>query len=758
MTQTTEKSARPFVSVPGKAVLIGEYAVLDGTRALVTAVSVRARIHAPRKRLGERPCEPTEVVEAARIVAQRVLAERGADASIAPVPCVETCAFAPGGRKLGVGSSAAVTVGVLAYHLAAAGEPLHQATLLELAREAHHRAQGGGSGIDVATAVHGGTLAYTLRDGKGEARPIQLPPDLHLAFFDAGAPASTASLLGQVQAGKARDERAYAGARAHLDAAAEAFFAAVAGDTVDLTGLRDAVVRHNRGLAALGDLAQAQILTPAIDTIIAEAEQLGLAAKPSGAGGGDLVVAFARDAATLDRLAQRLWQNHGVARLQGLGMDADGVRLDAHAPVVSRLTGFFQRGVEGRRELLRDVAHLDGDTFRGLDAGGFGLDAAEHMIENVIGTMALPVGVATNFQINGRDVLVPMCVEEASVVAAASNAAKMIRAGGGFVAHADPPWMIGQVQLVRPDGAERDAAAAAAAALAATSELLSIADASHPRLVGRGGGAREIEARVLADDTVAVHVLIDCRDAMGANLVNTVAEAIAEPLERHTGWRACLRILSNLADRRAAHVRCRVPAAVLAGKGWDGAEVVDRIVSASRFAELDPYRATTHNKGVMNGVDAVVLATGNDWRAMEAGAHAYAARDGRYAPLAVWRKGDDGALEGEISLPTAIGVVGGATRTHPAARAALRLLGDPDAATLGLVMASVGLASNLAALRALATEGIQRGHMSLHARSVALGAGASGSEIDELARRLVAVGEIKPERAASLLLEMRRGA
>ena len=311
--------------------------------------------------------------------------------------------------------------------------------------------------------------------------------------------------------------------------------------------------------------------------------------------------------------------------------------------------------------------------------------------------------------------------------------------------------MIAQVQLV----GEGDPDGPAAKVLAARDALLTLADASHPRLVARGGGARDIEARILNHEMLVVHVLVDCQDAMGANLVNTVAEAVAPELERITGWKACLRILSNLSDRRASHVSCHVPPKALAGKDWTGEDVVDLVVAASQFAELDPYRATTHNKGIMNGVDAVVLATGNDWRAIEAGAHAYAARDGRYRPLAVWRKSNTGHLVGKMSLPTAVGVVGGATQTHPAARLAMKILGRPNAQTLGQIIAAVGLASNLAALRALATEGIQRGHMSLHARAVALAAGAAGAEIDVLAQKLIDVGEIKPQRAETLLRDMR---
>jgi degradative hydroxymethylglutaryl-CoA reductase len=382
------------------------------------------------------------------------------------------------------------------------------------------------------------------------------------------------------------------------------------------------------------------------------------------------------------------------------------------------------------------------------------------MVENVIGCLSLPMGVATNFRLNGRDYLVPMVVEEASVIAAASNAAKMIRAGGGFAGFADPPWMIAQVQLVRTGDSSSEQVAAKLRA--ETQSLLEIADQSHPRLVARGGGARDIEIRELDADTVVVHILVDCRDAMGANLLNTVAEALAPTLEQISGWRAVLRILSNLADRRASHVSARVPASVLATTELDGPTVAQRIEEASRFAELDPYRATTHNKGIMNGVDPVVLATGNDWRAMEASAHAFAVRDGRYGPLATWRvvkdtQGQVIALDGEISVPTAVGVVGGATRSHPTARLALDILGRPSGVELGLIMAAAGLASNLAALRALATEGIQRGHMSLHARAVALAAGAHGAEIEAVALMLIDVGEIKPERAEALLGQLRSG-
>jgi hydroxymethylglutaryl-CoA reductase len=339
-----------------------------------------------------------------------------------------------------------------------------------------------------------------------------------------------------------------------------------------------------------------------------------------------------------------------------------------------------------------------------------------------------------------------MVIEEPSVVAAASNAAKMVRAGGGFVADADPPHMIAQVQIRDV----RDAAAAARRIAGDAPSILSLANGAMGGLVARGGGAREVEARVLADDMVVVHIVIDCQDAMGANLVNAAAEAVASRVASIAEGRAGLRILSNLCDRRCVRVRCRVPGDALATDEMSGSEVIDGIVNASRFAELDPYRAATHNKGIMNGVDAVVIATGNDWRAVEAGAHAYAARSGRYQPLAVWRRDGD-AVEGRLELPLALGTVGGTLRVHPAARLSLRMLGVTDAQQLAAIAASVGLASNLAAVRALATDGIQRGHMGLHARSVALAAGAAGHLVERVAAMIVEARDITLEGARKAL-------
>jgi hydroxymethylglutaryl-CoA reductase len=352
------------------------------------------------------------------------------------------------------------------------------------------------------------------------------------------------------------------------------------------------------------------------------------------------------------------------------------------------------------------------------------------MVENAIGTMALPFGVALNVQINGADYLVPMAVEEPSVIAATSHAAKRVRAGGGFVASTTDPLMAAQIEVHDVT----DPAAAVAALEAARGELLAMAAKAVPGIVERGGGPREMEVRDLGSGYVVTQILVDVRDAMGANMLNTVAEAVGDRVAELARGTVGLRILTNLCDRRLTTVTAKVPVETFACRAATGPEAAAGVASASRFAELDPYRAVTHNKGIMNGVDAVVLATGNDWRAVEAAAHAYAARSGRYSPLATWKLvGPDGGhpqtpgggafLEGRIEMPLALGTVGGALRAHPGARLALDLLGVTDAAELAMVVATAGLATNLAALRALATEGIQKGHMALHHRTRANGAG-----------------------------------
>ena len=426
----------------------------------------------------------------------------------------------------------------------------------------------------------------------------------------------------------------------------------------------------------------------------------------------------------------------------------------------SRLAGFYKLTMDARR---REIGRQCGFDPERLAEPLLDEATANHMVENVISVYGLPLGVALNFQVNGRDVLVPMCVEEPSVIAAASNAAKMIREGGGFRAEADEPIMISQVQLTDVPDPE----AARRAIDAHADEIIEIANAAYPNLLARGGGTRGVEARILEGATaltggmLAVHLYIDCRDAMGANLVNTIAEAVAPRLAELAAGQVGLRILSNLCDRRCVRVTARIPAAALRSANHTGEQVRDGIVSASRFAELDPYRAATHNKGIMNGVDAVVMATGNDWRGVEAGAHAFASRLGKgggYGPLCIWRVGEDGALEGRIELPLAVGTVGGTLRVHPGARLALEILGVQHADQLGMVMAAAGMASNLAALRALATDGIQRGHMSMHARTVALHVGATGELVERVASELAALGDVRADVAAQILARLQGGA
>jgi hydroxymethylglutaryl-CoA reductase len=422
----------------------------------------------------------------------------------------------------------------------------------------------------------------------------------------------------------------------------------------------------------------------------------------------------------------------------------------------SRLAGFYRKPLDARVEEVAGWAALDEQqvaTLRG--AMGLNPERADHMIENVVGVHALPLGIAVNFLINGRDVLIPMVIEEPSVVAGASFAAKLARAGGGFSARTTPPEMIGQLQildLADPWSARFDV-------LAAREELLALADRTDPVLVKLGGGARDLEVRVLEHTAVGpmliLHLIFDCRDAMGANAVNSACEALALRIEQVTGGRVMLRILSNLADRRLARARCTVPSDTLAFGGFSGQDVVQGIVEASAFAAADPYRAATHNKGIMNGIDAVVLATGNDWRAVEAGAHAYAARKGPYTSLSTWARGANGDLVGTLEMPLAVGTVGGATRVHPTAQLALKILGVETAGELAEIIAAVGLAQNLAALRALATEGIQRGHMRLHARQVAIAAGASGEEVELVAEAMAMEDTVRPDRAGAILAQLR---
>lgn len=421
----------------------------------------------------------------------------------------------------------------------------------------------------------------------------------------------------------------------------------------------------------------------------------------------------------------------------------------------SRLESFYKKPLIERVKLVAEWADLDEAEQNVLETS-LAPSRADRMIENVVGVHALPLGIAVNFLINGRDYLIPMAIEEPSVVAGASFAARLVREGGGFWVHADRPEMIAQLQVLDVHNVWY----ARQELLANRERLLDLAAQVDPVVMGLGGGPRDLEVRVFQESPVGpmliVHVIYDCRDAMGANTVNTVAEALRPVVEEITGGRVLLRILSNLADRRLARAQCRIPKQALAFDGFSGERVAQGIVEAYAMAAVDPYRAATHNKGIMNGVDAVVIATGNDWRAIEAGAHAYAARSGRYSPLSQWETDRNGDLVGTLEMPLAVGIVGGATKAHPSAQIALKVLKVKSAVELAGVIAAVGLAQNLAAIRALASEGIQRGHMELHARQVAMSVGAVGEEIEKVAGRLVAERVIRPDRAQQILEELRQ--
>ena len=419
----------------------------------------------------------------------------------------------------------------------------------------------------------------------------------------------------------------------------------------------------------------------------------------------------------------------------------------------SRIPGFYNLTLDERRARLADASGLTPESLLPFSSGGLSAESADHMIENVIGMHALPLGIALNFQVNGRDVLVPMAIEEPSVVAGASFMAKLARAGGGFTATTSAPEMIGQMQVINLSNINE----ARLKIYEHKAELLAEADTIDPVLKKFGGGARNLEVRVIEESAIGaflvVHLIYDVRDAMGANAVNTACEKLAPQIESITRGKVHLRILSNLADHRLARARCTIPVSHLTvgEETFKGETVRDGIIAAYAFAASDPYRAATHNKGIMNGVDAVVIATGNDWRAIEAGAHAYAVKNGKYTSLSTWGKDADGNLVGTLEMPMAVGIVGGATKVHPAAQAAVKLMGVKTASELAEIIVSVGLAQNLAALRALATEGIQRGHMSLHARQVAIAAGASGDLIEKVAAQMVAEKVVRSDRAEEIM-------
>ena len=412
----------------------------------------------------------------------------------------------------------------------------------------------------------------------------------------------------------------------------------------------------------------------------------------------------------------------------------------------SRLSGFHKKESCERVEEIAELVGLSDEEVSSLVESGLSLESADRMIENVVGKFELPVGIATNFLVNGQDYLVPMVIEESSVVAAASKAAKLARGTGGFFSSTTEPVMISQIQVT----GVADPWNAKMKVIEKKDEIKELADEQDPVLVEHGGGCRDVRCRVVDSrygSYLIVHLLVDCRDAMGANAVNTMAEAVAPLVEEVTGGKVCLRILSNLAKHRLARARVKY------SKDDIGEDAVEGVLQAYEFARVDPYRCATHNKGVMNGVTAVVSATGNDTRAVEAGAHSYAAMGG-YSPLTVWEKNDDGDLVGSIEIPVPVGLIGGATSSHDVAQVNLKILGIDSAQELGEVMASVGLAQNFAALRALSTEGIQKGHMKLHAQNVAIAAGADEEIVEEVAARMVEEGKVRADRAREIIEEM----
>jgi hydroxymethylglutaryl-CoA reductase len=414
----------------------------------------------------------------------------------------------------------------------------------------------------------------------------------------------------------------------------------------------------------------------------------------------------------------------------------------------SQVSGFYKLSIGQRAQIVKEFTDLTDEEVRLLQStGSLKLNLADRMIENVVGAFPVPLGIAVNFLINSKDYLIPMAIEEPSVVAAASYAAKMTRSKGGFFTSSTEPVMIGQIQTVNI----KDPYKARMAILQAKEEIIKKANDQDPMLVSVGGGAKNLRVKVIESPRglmVITELLVDCRDAMGANAVNTMAEAVAPMIERITKGKVFLRIISNLATERLARAWTVVDKDAVGGE-----EVVDGILEAYAFAAADPYRAATHNKGALNGIIGVVIATCNDHRAVEAGAHAYAARTGHYSPLSVWEKNEDGDLVGSIELPMAVGTIGGATKVHPIAKIALKILGVKSARELSEVLAAVGLAQNLGALRALAHEGIQRGHMSLHARNIAVMAGATGDLVDVIAERMVEERKIRMDRAKELLEE-----
>lgn len=424
--------------------------------------------------------------------------------------------------------------------------------------------------------------------------------------------------------------------------------------------------------------------------------------------------------------------------------------------ISSRVPGFYKMSIEERKQYIIDLYDLsEEDAIQFLDQVSLPEKTADKMIENVVGTFSLPLGLGLNFLVDGKDYIIPMAVEEPSIVASASYIAKIVREAGGFKTEATERIMIGQIQVVGCPDFDK----AKRAILAEKETLIKAANDAYPSLVARGGGAEDLEVRIINESgskynqMLIVHLYVNTCDAMGANIINTMAESLAPVVEHLTDGKVYLRILSNYADRCLAKATCTIPPELLASDGFTGEEVRDGVVHAYEFAASDPYRAVTHNKGIMNGIDPVIIATGNDWRAVEAGAHAHASRHGQYSSMTTWSTDEAGNLVGELELPMSLGIVGGASRVHPMAKLAYKILRIDSAKELARVIVSVGLAQNLGALKALVTDGIQKGHMALHSRSVAMAAGASGDLVDIIAEKLVESKEIRVGYAKKLMEE-----
>jgi hydroxymethylglutaryl-CoA reductase len=759
------------IFAPGKLFWLGEYVVLDGAPAIVAAVDAGAEVTVEAAdalrlesalfgsyRPGVDP--PPPGAELAQAVFTEVCEAGLESPPVAVHISTESLhAGSSAAAKLGLGSSSAVAAG-LAVALAPGASA---ATVEPIALGAHRCFQGGrGSGADVLAALHGGLM----RIEGGRARRLAMPAGLQWVAISVGHPADTRSLLDAVSTWRDREpaeaESVLGAMRAASRAGADAL------ERGDVAGWLAAVESFWEAERALSRASGAGVVDAAVEAIVAAARAAGWVAKPSGAGGGDVVVAFAGERGDRTELAARIEAlgcsilDVALAESGALGADMNSTTPATIAPALrepsSRIPGFYRLEREARvEELVRRGFLEETDAAELIGLRGLSIETADAMIENVVGLFALPLAVAVNFRVNGRELVVPMAVEEPSIVAAVSHAANLVRRGGGFDVEADRSIITGQIQVVGLG----DLDAAAEAVRARREELLAAADALEPGMRRRGGGAVDVEVRTVGDDRgrygrmLVVHVYVDACDAMGANLINTICEGLAPRIEELTGGTVFLRILSNLTDRRRVRARCRIPAEALAWQGFSGDEVADGVVAASEFAAADPYRAATHNKGIMNGVDAVAVACGQDWRAIEAGAHAWAGLGESYAPLARWHRDATGALCGELDMPLAVGVVGGTLRLHPTARIALRMLGARSASELACVMGAVGLAQNLAAIKALGSTGIQRGHMALHARSVAALAGAEGAEIEAVARAMVDAGVVKTESAVEALRAIR---